>query len=71
MRHWGDGAALLVVAGCLIGLGRWGRQRAEVLVAAHADVLERTRKIGSVRRGGLACYAAAATLAVAAVLAVL
>lgn len=71
MRHLFDGAALLVVAGCLAALGRWGRQHAELLAPAHFEGNDRSRKIGSVRRGGLACYAAAVALAVAAVLAVL
>lgn len=65
-------AALLLAAGMGVGLlGRWGRIHAVTLAPAHLDVYDRERRIRSMERGALACYAAAVVLVAAALLALI
>lgn len=58
---WMGVAAQLVLAGALWLIGRWGRGNAEALAGTDA---EREHRVAALRRGGLACYAAAAFFAV-------
>lgn len=63
-------AAVLAVLGAGVALlGHWGRSRVLVLVPDHLEVYDREKRIRSLQRGALACYAAAAVLVGAAVLA--
>jgi hypothetical protein len=60
---------LIAIAAAVACLGRWGRANAMVLVPDHLEVFDRERRIRSLERGAVACYAAAAVLLGAAVLA--
>ena len=65
-------AALLLALGVGVGLlGRWGRAHAVVLAPAHLEVYDRERRIRSMERGALACYAGALVLFAAALLALI
>lgn len=65
-------AAVLATLGVGVALlGHWGRSRALTLVPEHFEVFEREKKIRSLQRGGLACFAAAVVMVGAAVLAVI
>lgn len=63
-------AALLALAMGVALIGRWGRTSAGHLVPGHLATEDRARRTSTLRRGALACYAAAAVLVGAAVLAV-
>lgn len=71
MGAWAEAAVLTGVAGGLAVFGRWGRAYASVLVPRHFADADRARRIASIRRGSLACFAAAGALALVAVLTVL
>lgn len=60
---------LVLAAGVVASLGRWGHANALVLVPQHLEVFDRERRIRSLQRGAVACYAGAAVLIGAAVLA--
>ena len=62
---------LLVLAGLLAALGRWGLSNGAALVPAHLHEEERDRRATVVRRGGAACYVGAVAMAAVAILAVL
>ncbi len=51
-------------------LGHWGRANGGAAAPSYLDPEHRARREAVVRRGGLACYAGAAAMAVVAVLAV-
>lgn len=56
-------AGVLILLGLGVGLlGRWGRTHALVLVPEHYEVFDRERRIRSLHRGGLACYAGGVVL---------
>lgn len=64
-------AAVLAALGAAVALlGHWGRSRAVTLVPDHLEVFDREKRIRSLQRGGLACFAASAVMVGAAVLAV-
>jgi hypothetical protein len=53
---------LIVLAGALALIGRWGRRNAHSLVLASLPGAEREHRIRVLRRGGLSCHVAAAAL---------
>lgn len=53
---------VVVMAGALVLIGRWGRSHASDLVLTAIPEPVRSRKLAAVRRGGFACYVAAAAL---------
>lgn len=68
---WLECVVILAVAAGLAQLGRWGRAHPEALVAPYLAEEDRERKVGTLQRGALTCYAAALVLAVVAILCVL
>lgn len=61
---------MLLIAGALAALGRWGRTAADSLTPDFVPLEVRARRVAAVRRGGIACYVGATVMAIAAVLAV-
>jgi hypothetical protein len=59
-------AAAFVLAGCLLGIGIWGRRRAPGLVAAWLDAESRELRVRSLRRGATLCLVFGGVFGVAA-----
>lgn len=60
-------AAAFVLAGCLLGIGLWGRRRAPGLVPAWLDAESRELRVRSLRRGAAVCLVFAGVFVVTAV----